>query len=306
MTASTPQVVSEHADALKAMMGGLVEACQVFRAEPDKIIATVSEKYGLQPQDAKSWYEGVELCPAFVISEPALMRTLEVLKETGVLPPQVQASPNHLIDSRLCHLIHDVTGIKLYDKLELVEYLYRSLRHINKHKGAISFRDVLLYDQHHHGGVKALEECAKLLSINDKSRVLNVGSGLGGPARYLAGQFGCEVTAVELQRSLHVAAQELTGRCESEVSSRVHHIGLDFNLAAFALPKGSFSAIVAWLTFLHFPRPDRLEAFKRCAELLSEGGQVLLEDFVSLAPLSQAEKDQLQESVFCRYDLGFD
>ena len=49
--------------------------------------------------------------------------------------------------------------------------------------------------------------------IQAGSRVVNIGSGLGGPARYLAGTCGCVVLACELQDDLHQSAAETTRRC---------------------------------------------------------------------------------------------
>ena len=43
-------------------------------------------------------------------------------------------------------------------------------------------------------------------------QVLNIGSGLGGPARYLAHKTGCHVLACELQHDLNATAQLATER----------------------------------------------------------------------------------------------
>lgn len=42
--------------------------------------------------------------------------------------------------------------------------------------------------------------------------MLNIGSGLGGPARYFAHKTGCRVLAVELQHDLNATAQMATDR----------------------------------------------------------------------------------------------
>lgn len=56
--------------------------------------------------------------------------------------------------------------------------------------------------------------------------MLDVGSGLGGPARYLAHKTNCAVTALELQEDLHNEAGNLTERCN--LQHKLTHIAGDF------------------------------------------------------------------------------
>lgn len=78
----------------------------------------------------------------------------------------------------------------------------RSLARALPRAGGLFVRsqELLPYDQHHYDGTRALDECAKLIGLSDSQRLLNIGSGLGGCARYFAGTYGCEVLAVELQQ----------------------------------------------------------------------------------------------------------
>ena len=54
------------------------------------------------------------------------------------------------------------------------------------------------YDQFHGRGLEATVEIANLLQIDASDHILDVGSGIGGPARYFAHRFGCEVTGLDL------------------------------------------------------------------------------------------------------------
>src|SRR6202023_1998186 len=67
-------------------------------------------------------------------------------------------------------------------------------------------------DQFHTRGLAATTQLAKLVGITADMSVLDVGSGVGGPARYLAATYGCRVTGVDLSEPFVDAARYLTER----------------------------------------------------------------------------------------------
>ena len=66
------------------------------------------------------------------------------------------------------------------------------------------------YDQFHGRGFEATVEMADQLAIGATDHILDVGSGIGGPARYLAHRFGCRVTGIDLTAEFCDVARELT------------------------------------------------------------------------------------------------
>jgi SAM-dependent methyltransferase len=68
-------------------------------------------------------------------------------------------------------------------------------------------------DQFHIRGVLATAELASAAGLEASAHVLDLGCGIGGPARYLAATFGCKVTGVDLSPSFIDAATYLTARC---------------------------------------------------------------------------------------------
>jgi SAM-dependent methyltransferase len=66
------------------------------------------------------------------------------------------------------------------------------------------------YDQFHGRGLEATEEIARLLQVRSADHVLDVGSGIGGPARYFARRFGCRVTGIDLTAEFTEVARHLT------------------------------------------------------------------------------------------------
>jgi len=67
-------------------------------------------------------------------------------------------------------------------------------------------------DQFHTRGLAATTELATLVGITAGMSVLDVGSGVGGPARFLAATYGCRVTGVDLSEPFVDAARYLTER----------------------------------------------------------------------------------------------
>lgn len=66
------------------------------------------------------------------------------------------------------------------------------------------------YDQFHGRGLEATLEIAGLMQAGPADHILDVGSGLGGPARFFANRFGCRVTGIDLTPEFCEVAGHLT------------------------------------------------------------------------------------------------
>ena len=156
-----------------------------------------------------------------------------------------------------------------------VERIYNELRELGLDKaGQLSVDALTPFDQYHYLGTEAVDEAARSLQVTPDSRVLEIGSGIGGPARYLAARTGCSVVALELQLDLHETGRSLTARCGLE--DRVRHVAGD--VLAAALDGGGFDGIMSFLVFLHIP--DRKRLFDICHAALKPGHAMYIEDFV--------------------------
>ncbi len=74
----------------------------------------------------------------------------------------------------------------------------------------VTREDLANLDEIHIRGLEATLELAKLADFKPGMRVLDVGSGVGGPARTLAAEFGCEVVGLDMVGEFCHAAEMLT------------------------------------------------------------------------------------------------
>lgn len=188
--------------------------------------------------------------------------------------------------------IGSIKTMKLYSR---VERIYDDLRHAGV--GAddpLRVADLLPFDQYHYFGAEAVDQAIVALAIGADSRVLDVGSGLGGPARYIADQTDCRVTALELQADLDDVARSLTARCN--LSGRVEHVCGDVMTAD--LGAGGYDAVVSWLALYHIADPIRL--FARLGGALAPGGMIYVEDFFRHGDFTAHEQPVLAEVIYAQ------
>lgn len=129
-------------------------------------------------------------------------------------------------------------------------------------------------DQFHTRGILATAELATAAGIEASTRVLDIGSGLGGPARYLAANFGCRVTGVDLSSAFVDAASYLTGRCG--LSDRVTFQVGD----ALQLPFASASLDAVFLQHVAMNIEDRGALYAEAHRILAPGGRFITYDLV--------------------------
>jgi 2-polyprenyl-3-methyl-5-hydroxy-6-metoxy-1,4-benzoquinol methylase len=79
--------------------------------------------------------------------------------------------------------------------------------------GRLKTVDLAPLDQFHAGGLEATRQLAALAGIGSDQHVLDVGSGVGGPARFLAETHGCSVMGIDLAMDYCRLAEALTARC---------------------------------------------------------------------------------------------
>jgi len=156
---------------------------------------------------------------------------------------------------------------------------------------AIPPAELFALDQWHYHGTDAIRDAAAFLGLGPASRVLDIGSGIGGPARFLAHTTGCHVTALELQPELHCVGLDLTRR--SGLADRVTHLCGD--ALEQSLSPQAFDAVISFLAIVHIPHRPAL--MKRVRDALRPGGQCYFEDLACRAPFTPRDLDDLHRVV---------
>ena len=121
--------------------------------------------------------------------------------------------------------------------------------------------------------------------------MLDVCSGMGGPARYLAHRVGCRVTGLDLTASRHESAQRLT---------RLVHLDhlVTFRLGnALDMPfeDASFDVVIGQEAWCHVPEKPRLIA--ECARVAKPGGVIAFTDILRRDALTDAEMARLRSEM---------
>jgi len=183
-----------------------------------------------------------------------------------------------------------IKSMKLYQG---VERIYNDLADIGI--GAddpLTVGDLTPFDQLHYFGTDAVDAAIAALGIDGASRVLDVGAGLGGPARYMAQRTGCHVTALELQADIDGIARSLTGRCG--LADRVTHRCGDVLTATLAA--NAHDALVSWLAFYHIA--DHQALFAKAIATLKPGGRLYVEDLFRHGDFNTDEQHAVTEKIY--------
>lgn len=159
-----------------------------------------------------------------------------------------------------------------YAKPGLEAIILDALRASGRDPEALTPDDLAAIDEFHMGGRAATAELAEALALRPGMRLLDIGSGLGGAARYFARHAGCSVTGVDLTPDYVDAARGLTRRVG--LADRV-----DFEAAsALALPFEPRAFDAATLIHVGMNVADKGRLCAEAARVLKPGGRFAVYD----------------------------
>ena len=159
-----------------------------------------------------------------------------------------------------------------YTRTDLGEAILAALRAAGKDIDHLTPDDLAPVDEFHGGRRPATVRLAELVGFVGSERVLDVGSGLGGPSRYLAWRYGCRVSGVDLTAEFVRVAEMLT-RLTGFVG-RVDYRQGD----ALDLPFESESFDVVWSQNAAMNIADRDRLYREMRRVLKPGGKLALQE----------------------------
>ncbi|HEX2179613.1 MAG TPA: methyltransferase domain-containing protein [Actinomycetota bacterium] len=162
-----------------------------------------------------------------------------------------------------------------YTQGNLMERIEGALREAGKDPANPTVEDLAPIDHFHTLGFRATTGLADAAGLKGGEEVLDVGCGLGGPARTLASVYGCRVTGVDITAEYCDAAAELNRR-----------VGLQDRIViqeanALALPFEDRTFDVVWTMHVSMNIADKATLYDQFARVLKPGGKLAFFDLLS-------------------------
>jgi len=158
----------------------------------------------------------------------------------------------------------------------LEQTILDTLKAAGKDIDKLTATDLSAVDEFHLGWRDATIAFAKDLRLATDARVLDIGSGIGGPARYFAEARGCRVTGIDLTPEFVQVANALTKRCGLAGKAEFREAnakGLMFEDAAFD---------TATMIHVGMNIPDKAAVFAEVRRVLKKGGKFGVYDIMRL------------------------
>jgi SAM-dependent methyltransferase len=149
------------------------------------------------------------------------------------------------------------------------------LRATGRDPASVTVDDLAAVDQLHSGGIRGTIELMRLAQLPRGSRVLDVGGGLGGPARVLARELDATVVVLDLAEEFCRTGERLT-----EWTGLSHLVSFRLgNALDMPFPDQSFDAV--WMQNAGMTIADKPRLYREVWRMLRPGGRLALQEVVA-------------------------
>jgi ubiquinone/menaquinone biosynthesis C-methylase UbiE len=161
-----------------------------------------------------------------------------------------------------------------YARGSLEETILQAVARAGSDPDQLKAMDLATVDEFHLGGLEATQELAAQMELGSEMRVLDVGSGIGGPARYFASEHQCKVTGIDLTEEFVQVARSLTRR------TKLDHL-VDFAQASALDTKlDSESFDRAYMIHVGMNIADKAAVFREVRRVLKPSGMFVIFDIL--------------------------
>lgn len=162
-----------------------------------------------------------------------------------------------------------------YSRPDLGQLILDALERAGRDLHRLTAEDLVPVDAFHVRGRVATLELARAAGVESRHHVLDVGSGIGGTSRCLAGEFGCRVTGIDLTDEYCRVATMLSER--TGLAGRV-----DFRQGdATRLPFPDASFDIVWTEHVAMNIPDKPGLYAEMYRVLKPGGTLAIYDILA-------------------------
>lgn len=158
---------------------------------------------------------------------------------------------------------------------EIADRLVSAMREMAGADAAVTAEALAPFDHFHGRGIVATREMAALLEAQPDEAVLDIGCGIGGPARWLAATTGCMVTGIDLTPEFCAAARELNARCG--LAQRVAI--LEGSATALPVPDAGFDRAYSQNVVMNIA--DKAGVYREACRALKRGGRLVLSNLAA-------------------------
>ena len=163
-----------------------------------------------------------------------------------------------------------------YTRGRLEDSILQALSKAGKDLAHLTHGDLAAFDEFHVGGREATQELATQMELRPGLRLLDAGSGIGGPARYFAAEHGCLVTGIDLTEEFVSVARSLTQR------TKLDHVAEFRHGSALSMPFENASFDRAYTIHVCMNVADKPGFFREVRRVLKPGGLFAIFDLMRI------------------------
>jgi phosphoethanolamine N-methyltransferase len=192
--------------------------------------------------------------------------------------PSVQEETNleNLIQQSVSQGYHE-------DFIDLVEMIYG--------KGFLS-----------QGGKASVERMLNNVAIENR-KILDIGSGLGGPVLHLAEHYPIDITGLEPQEWLFVRAVQNLNEKSKSLKGSAQFILMDHPSRLSQFADASFDIVISKESILHIPLEIKKSFFLEIDRVLKPGGEIVIMDWMRTTANYSKKTKKMMEMDGVAYHL---